>query len=384
MEMYYAIPATGAVCHTLNIRLSVEQLVYIIEHAGDRIVFVDASLAPVLEPVRQRVTCVEHYVIVNQAENDPVDWPDALEYESLLAAESSDYQWLSLDENTAAGLCYTSGTTGHPKGALYSHRSTYLHALYSNQANALAFRERDRVLAIVPQFHVMGWGFPYSCFSAGADIILPGKHMDPASLADLLIDEHITVANGVPTIWTGVYDELKKRDRKPDSIRALIIGGSAMPKPLMEAYERDFGIAAVHAWGMTEMSPLGTLSLLQRRHQDLDRGVQRQVRARQGLPMPGVELRIVDDSGRIVARDDHESGEIQVRGACIIRHYYKREPDPEHFTEDGWFRTGDVATINDEYSIPHNRSHQGPDSQRRRVDIQYRPGNGPEWSSRYP
>jgi fatty-acyl-CoA synthase len=343
LELYYAIPCYGAVCHTLNLRLSPDQLAYIINHAEDKVIFADGSLVPLLEKIVEEIPGVQQYVLFNAPQDIQTRLPNVSFYEDLLAEADDDYEWSITDENTAAGMCYTSGTTGHPKGALYSHRSTYLHALATNQAACLGFTEQDTALLIVPQFHVMAWGFPYSAFFAGANLVMPGPHLQPAALADLLADEKVTVANGVPTIWTGVYQELKVNPRDISSVRALVIGGSALPRGMIEGYERDFGVNALHAWGMTEMSPLGTISRLQSHHLALSQEAQLDIRAKQGYTLATVEMRVVDDTGQEVARDGLAMGEIQVRGPCVIKSYYQAESDS--FTEDGWFRTGDVGMI---------------------------------------
>ncbi len=345
LELYYAVPCSGAVCHTLNIRLSPDQLAYIVNHAEDKVVFIDGSLVPLFEQVAGRLDCVEHYVLFNTGPGIETTLPNVLFYEDLMAGVDEDFEWAVTDENAAAGMCYTSGTTGHPKGALFSHRSTYLHAVYTNQASALGFTERDVVLTIVPQFHVMAWGFPYSCAFAGADIVMPGSHLQPEALAEILSEEKVTVANGVPTIWTGVYHELKANPRDVSGVRALVIGGSALPRGMIEGYENDLGLNALHAWGMTEMSPLGTISSLQKHHLDLPKHEQLDVRAKQGYALGGVEMRIANDEGHELPRDGATVGEVQVRGACVIKRYFKIDPGPEHFTGDGWFRTGDVGTI---------------------------------------
>jgi fatty-acyl-CoA synthase len=346
LELYYAIPCSGAICHTLNIRLSPAQLAYIINHAEDKVIFIDGSLVPLFEQVADQVDCVQQYVVFNADTGIETKLSNVSFYEDLMAVVDDDYEWAVTDENMAAGMCYTSGTTGHPKGALFSHRSTYLHAIYTNQASCLGFSENDVVLPIVPQFHVMAWGFPYSCLLAGTDIIMPGSHLQPSALVELLSEEKVTVSNGVPTIWTGVYHELKANPRDISSIRALVIGGSALPRGMIEAYEQDFGITALHAWGMTEMSPLGTISKLQKHHLELPKHEQLDIRAKQGYALGGVEMRIADEHGQELPRDGATVGEVQVRGACIIKSYYKIDPGPEHFTADGWFRTGDVGTIN--------------------------------------
>ncbi|MCB0079391.1 MAG: AMP-binding protein, partial [Caldilineaceae bacterium] len=258
MELYYGIPGCGAVCHTLNIRLFAEQVAYIIEHAEDRIVFIDASLLKLFEPIAAQVSCVEQYVLYGVDSVPETTLPNVLLYEDLIAEGDDDYQWPVTDERTAMGMCYTSGTTGEPKGALYSHRSMYLHTIGMLQANAAAITSADMILPVVPQFHVMSWGIPFAAALAGAELIMPGPFLQPGPLADMVQDYKVTVVTGVPTIWMGVYQEVQKNPRDLSSIRALIVGGSAMPRSMIEAYEGKLGVNVVHAWGMTEMSPLGT------------------------------------------------------------------------------------------------------------------------------
>ncbi len=346
MEMYYGIPCSGAVCHTLNIRLSPEELAYLIDHAEDQVIFVDGTLLPLMERVAPKVRSVRHYVLFNTPDDIQTKLPGVSFYEDLMADASEDYEWKSIDENMAAGLCYTSGTTGNPKGALYSHRSIFLHTLGVNLSNSLGIRETDVMLPVVPMFHAMAWGLPYGCVMNGADMIMPGPHMQPAALAALISDHRVTIAAGVPTIWGGLYQELKARPRDISSIRALIVGGAAMPRSLIEGFEKDLGVTVLHAWGMTEMSPLGTVSILQSHHTGLSEKEKIDVKSMQGYPVPMVELRIADESGREQSWDGKTMGEIQVRGPWVIRQYYKVENTPDKFTGDGWFRTGDVATIN--------------------------------------
>jgi acyl-CoA synthetase (AMP-forming)/AMP-acid ligase II len=349
MEMYYAIPGAGAVCHTLNIRLSPEELAYLIDHAEDQIIFVDGTLLPLMERVAPNVKAVRHYVVFNiPAENFSTTLPYPLSYESLIAEASEDYEWKSIDENMAAGLCYTSGTTGKPKGALYSHRSIFLHTLGVNLSNSLGIRETDVVLPVVPMFHAMAWGLPYACIMNGADLVLPGPCLQPGSLAELIEKYRVTIAAGVPTIWGGLYQELKTRPRDVSSVRALIVGGAAMPRSLIKAFETEMGVNVLHAWGMTETSPLGTVSLLQSNHASLSDQEKFQVKATQGYPVPLVDLRIVDDSGREQPWDGKTMGEVQVRGPWVIKEYFKTEDCSDKFTADGWFRTGDVATVNED------------------------------------
>ncbi|RME48582.1 MAG: fatty-acid--CoA ligase [Caldilineae bacterium] len=345
VEFYFGIPGAGAVCHTLNIRLFPEQLAYVVNHAEDKVVFIEGSLLPLYERVADQIDCVEHYVLFNAPKDVQTKLPNVLFYEDLMAEASDEFEWRVTDENAAMGLCYTSGTTGNPKGALYSHRSMYLHTLGECQANALAPTEADTVLMVVPQFHAMAWGLPYACAMSGANMLMPGPHLQPAPLAEMIEAEKVTIAAGVPTIWTGLYHELKKNPRDISSIRALVVGGSAMPRALTKAYESELGVNVLHAWGMTEMNPLGTVCKLQSHHLNLSKEEQWDVKAKQGYPVAGVELRIVDEMGNELPWDGKTMGEVQVRGPWIVKGYFKLEPSPEQFTEDGWFRTGDVATM---------------------------------------
>ncbi len=346
MEMYYGIPCSGAVCHTLNIRLAPEELAYLIDHAEDQVIFVDGTLLPLMQKVAPHVKSVRHYVLFHTGKSAASALPNVSFYEDLMNEASEDFEWKSRDENMAAGLCYTSGTTGSPKGALYSHRSMFLHTLGVNLSNSLGMRETDTVLPVVPMFHAMAWGLPYACIMNGADLILPGPHLQPASLAAMLSDYRVTVAAGVPTIWGGLYQELKARPRDVSSIRALIVGGAAMPRSLIEAFEKELGVNVLHAWGMTETSPLGTVSILRNHHSSLSDREKLDIKATQGYAVPMVDLRIVDESGKELLWDGKTMGEVQVRGPWIIRQYYKMENTPDKFTNDGWFRTGDVATVN--------------------------------------
>ena len=345
LEMYFGIPGAGAVCHPLNVRLFPGQLAYIVNHAEDRLVFVDASVLPLYEKVARETSGVEHHILVNAPEDIQTDLPNVRHYEELIDEGDDEFEWRCTDEAMAMGLCYTSGTTGEPKGALYSHRSMFLHTLGENQAMGLGLTETDIVLPVVPQFHAMAWGLPYACPLAGADMVMPGPDLSPAVLAELMETQQVTVAAGVPSIWNGVYQDLKSTPRDISCVRALVVGGSAMPRSLIAAYERDLGVNVLHAWGMTELSPLGSVSKLQRHHLALTEDEQLDVKARQGTPLGGVELRIVDDAGVPLPWDGTTMGELQARGPWVIRSYFKREPTPEHFTEDGWFRTGDVAVM---------------------------------------
>lgn len=263
----------------------------------------------------------------------------------MLSGQSETFEWPALNENDASGMCYTSGTTGMPKGVLYSHQSTYLHTLTILTPNAGNYSTADTILLIVPQFHVMAWGFPYMCLLSGSNMVMPSSNLGPEAVIKILQEEKVTKANGVPTIWMGVYEEMKKNPPKEKLVlEEYLVGGSALPASLIEGFEKDFGIKGVHAWGMTETSPLGTASRLQPRHENLNPDEKTKVRAKQGIEFPGIEMRIIGEDGSVAPRDGKTMGELQVRGAWVIRSYFKTN-NRENFTEDGWFRTGDVSTI---------------------------------------
>ncbi len=346
LELYYGIPAMGGVCHPLNLRLSVDQITFIVNHAEDRVVFVDATLLPLFEKVAHNAKNVEQYVLLNAPRDVKTTLENYIFYEDLIADEKTSFTYPETDENSAMGLCYTSGTTGDPKGALYSHRSTYLHAQAINSPNALCTSSNDTLLLIVPQFHVMAWGAPFSGMLAGANMVLPGPHLNPKALVELLENTGVTIANGVPTIWMGVYDELKNNPRELPAFKKLAVGGAAMPKSLIIAYMKELGIEVLHAWGMTETSPLGTASRLQVHHFNLPVEEQYEIIARQGVEIAGIEIRITQEDGAIAPRDGKTVGEIEVRGNWVIKEYYKIKSD--NFTKDGWFKTGDVGHINEE------------------------------------
>jgi fatty-acyl-CoA synthase len=349
LEMYYAIPGVGAVCHPLNVRLSIDQIVYIIKHAEDKVIFFDATLAPLLEKVAPQVSPDIKYVVVNAPADFKTSIPHVVDYETLIATESETFEWLMVDENDACGLSYTSGTTGDPKGALYSHRSTYLHALTIMSPNAANISSNDRILLVVPQFHVMAWGYPFVCMLAGADMVFPSMHLQPDALIEILQKEKITVANGVPTIWMGVYDAMKKNPPKEKlALREYIVGGSALAPSLTRGFEKDFGLKGTQAWGMTETSPLGTTSRIQKVHENLTYEEQLKIRSKQGYELPGVELRAIEENGTVAPRDGHAIGEFEIRGAWVIASYYNFPDNASRFSKDGWFKTGDVGTI-DEY-----------------------------------
>ena len=350
LELYFGIPGAGAVCHTLNIRLSADHLAYIINHAEDKIIFIDGSLLPLIEPMAGKLTSVRNFVLFNAQPGAGSKLPNVLHYEDLLKDASEDFEWRSTDESMAMGLCYTSGTTGNPKGVLYSHRSMYLHTYGINMSNCFGFVSSDIVLPVVPQFHAQAWGLPYACAMVGAEMVMPSMHLAAAPLAEMIEEMKVTVAAGVPTLWTGLYHELKAKPRNMSKLKTLIVGGSAMPRSLIEAFEKELKINVVHAWGMTEMSPLGTVSRLQDRHIHLSDDEKLDIKAMQGYPVSGVEMRIVDDSGNELTWDGNAVGELQVRGSWVVKRYFKQDPETikDNFTDDGWFRTGDVASISNE------------------------------------
>jgi acyl-CoA synthetase (AMP-forming)/AMP-acid ligase II len=344
LEAYFAIPCIGGVLHTLNIRLFPEQLTYIVNHAEDRIVIVDGTLVPMLSKLAPDFSCVEHYVVVGDADTAPLEGSnaDVLHYDDLLAAESGSFNYPEIDERAAAAMCYTSGTTGNPKGVVYSHRSTFLHSMAALQAGVTGFTDRDRVLPIVPMFHANAWGTPYAAWMAGADLVMPNRFLQPEPLAQLIAQEKPTCAGAVPTIWSELLRYSESNPVDLSSLRRVLCGGSAVPRSLIEQFEQRFGITIVQGWGMTETSPLAAVSWPPK---SAEPGTQEAMdwRAMSGRVIPGVELRIVDDDGTVLPWDGEAVGEVQVRGPWVTGAYYKGA-DPEKF-EDGWLRTGDIASV---------------------------------------
>jgi fatty-acyl-CoA synthase len=345
LEVYLAVPSMGAVLHTLNIRLAPDQVGYIATHAGDHAVIVDSSLIPLFAKVLPHAPSVRH-VIVSGAADDGVlaalAGPDRSvhDYEELLAAASASFDWPDLDERSAAAMCYTSGTTGLPKGVVYSHRSTYLHSIAPCLGNAFAISERDRVLPVVPMFHANAWGLPYAAILAGADLVMPDRFMQPAAIVGLISAERVTLSAGVPTIWAGVLAQVRAAGGDLSSIRALVCGGSALPEAMMHAYEDELGVRMIHAWGMTETSPLGSIA-----HPPT--GVSSEeawdYRASQGRLFFALEGRLAGDGGTVLPSDGKAVGELEVRGPWVTGAYYQ-DPAPEKF-HDSWLRTGDVGTL---------------------------------------
>jgi fatty-acyl-CoA synthase len=338
-EVYLAVPCMGAVLHTLNVRLFAEQLTYIVNHAEDRVIVVDSSLVPVLEELAPTFESVRHYVVVGDGDSGSL--PDALRYEELLADQSGGFEYPELAERQAAGLCYTSGTTGNPKGVLYSHRSKLLHALGQCMADSMGLRAEDRVMPVVPMFHANAWGVPYGSATCGADLIMPGSDLSAEALCKLITEERVTFSAAVPTIW---MDLLRYADEhRPDlsGMRLVISGGSAVPLTLMQELEQRHGLRIMQAWGMTETSPLGSVA---RPPGDAEDDEHWRYRATAGRPSPLVEARIVDDDGAEVAWDGRSTGELQVRGPWVARAYFRDDESEEKF-DAGWLRTGDIAAI---------------------------------------
>ena len=351
-ELYLGVPCMGAVLHTLNLRLPLDQLTFIVNDAADRVIFVDADLMPIVEKVAGQIPSVEYVVVMNgPASPTAENLPKVLDYEELLATGSPDYVWPELDERAPAAMCYTSGTTGNPKGVVYSHRSSLLHALTVTQADTIALSERDVAMPLVPMFHVNAWGLPHAGTLVGCKLVLPGRFMVPDRLAQAMLDEDVTLSAGVPTLWIGLLQVMAKQpDLSFPRLNRVVIGGSACPVSLIQALESK-GIPVLHAWGMTETSPIGTVSRLLAHLESLPEDQRIGYQAKQGRVVPGVELRIVDlASGKEVPADGATFGEIQVRGPWITGSYYhdaNTEMGQDKFM-DGWFRTGDVATMDSE------------------------------------
>ena len=339
LELYMAAPCMGAVLHMLNIRLFEEQLTYIANHAQDKVVFVDDTLVPLLAKVAPSFETVEQYVVVG--DGDASALPNAIRYEDLLAEHAGPYDYPELDERTAAGLCYTSGTTGNPKGVLYSHRSNVLHSLATGLADTTGVTASDRVLPVVPMFHVNAWGLPYACALVGADLVMPGQFLQPEPLANLIKSERVTIAGAVPTVWLDLLSYADEHSPDLSSLETVVCGGSAVPESLMRAFQERHGVRIVQAWGMTETSPLASIAHVPPGAEGEDQWA---YRVRQGRPLPLVDTRLIGDDGEEVAWDGETTGELEVSGPWIAAEYYEDPAGAEKFN-DGWLRTGDIASI---------------------------------------
>jgi 3-(methylthio)propionyl---CoA ligase len=346
-ELYYGIAGMGAVCHTINPRLFPDQIAYIINHAGDRHLFVDPMFLPIVEQLAPQLTTLERVVVLSDAGHMPASGlADVIDYESLIADVPAEFTWPEFDETTACGLCYTSGTTGRPKGALYHHRSTVLHALTLIMPDVMGLSSRDTVLPVVPMFHVNAWGLPYACPLVGARMVMPGPRLDSASLYQQFEREGVTFAAGVPTIWFGLLKHLRETGQRLTSLRRAVIGGAAPPPSMIEAFEGQYGVEVLHGWGMTEMSPVGSVCGLSATMMAWPVQEQRLIKQKQGQAIWGIELKIVDDEGRRLPHDGKSAGVLYVRGPWIASAYFRDEAaSREAFDGEGWFSTGDVATI---------------------------------------
>jgi fatty-acyl-CoA synthase len=346
LALYLAIPGTGRVMHTLNIRYFADQLIYTVEHAEDEVVFVDRSLLPLFGQYLSRLGTVKHVVVMDDgADAELPDDPRIVRYEEAVAmADELDFSDRVTDERQAAAICYTTGTTGNPKGVVYSHRSTWLHSNACTTSNVFGLSDRDRVLPVVPMFHANAWGLPYACLLTGASMVMPGPDLSPKAIVDLLESERVTITAGVPTIWMGMAPLLDGRDLS--ALRMIVCGGSAVPRALSETYREKIGLPIRQAWGMTETSPLGSVCIERGELADAPDEVKAAIRATGGIAPPGIEVRIVDAVTReSLPWDDEASGELEARGPWVAKQYYRTDEPGDQFSPDGWLRTGDVAAI---------------------------------------
>ncbi len=351
LECWYAIGGSGAVCHTLNPRLFADQIDFIVNHAEDRFLFVDISFVPVIAAVIDRLPTLECVVVMTDAEHMPDTSTLTVPvhcYEDLIANRASEFQWPDIDENGASSLCYTSGTTGNPKGVMYSHRSNVIHSLATCGSDLFNLTARDTCLMIVPMFHANSWGLAFSAPMIGSKLVLPGPHMDGASIHSLITEEQCTTSAAVPTVWTGLLDYMDAEGKSIPSLKETVIGGSAVPRSMIEKFDKTYGVDVIHAWGMTEMSPLGTMNRPLAFMSSLTDAERMDIRCKQGRAPYGVELKIVDDDGNRLPHDGDAFGRLLVRGHWVIERYYKQEESA--LDADGWFDTGDVANI-DQYGF---------------------------------
>jgi fatty-acyl-CoA synthase len=345
IEAWYGITGIGAIYHTLNPRLFPDQLVYIANHAEDKALFFDTTFAKLVEQIAPKIPSIRLCVALTDREHLPdIDVPNLVAYEDFIAEARDDFAWKDFDEHTACGLCYTSGTTGNPKGVLYSHRSNVLHALIAGHADAQGVRNIDTILPVVPMFHANAWALAFAAPMAGAKLVMPGPKLDGASIYELLDTEQVTMTAAVPTVWLSLLQDLEKTGHTLPHLKRVLIGGSACPRSIIETFEKKYDVQVTHAWGMTEMSPLGTLGSLKAKLADLPYGQQLDYKCKQGHPPFGVEMKIVDDNNRELPRDGKAFGRLKVRGPSIAKAYFRGEGE-DAFDDEGWFDTGDVATI---------------------------------------
>jgi fatty-acyl-CoA synthase len=348
LESWYGIAGIGAIYHTLNPRLHAEQIAWIAGHAEDSALFFDITFATLVEQIAPRLPTTRLYVALTDRAHLPVaNIPNLIAYEDLIAEADDDFAWKSFDENTACGLCYTSGTTGNPKGVLYSHRSNMIHAMMIGQADVMGLSCRDTVLTIVPMFHANAWALSFAAPMIGAKMVMPGAKLDGNSICELIESEKVTVSAGVPTVWLGMFQHLAETGKKLPPLKRVLIGGAAAPRSMIEKFEKELGIEVAHSWGMTEMSPIGTVGTLKAKFAELPYPRQLDYKSRQGRPPFGVEMKITDDENRELPRDGTSFGRLKVRGPAVAKAYYRAE-GTQSFDSDGWFDTGDVATLDTE------------------------------------
>jgi acyl-CoA synthetase (AMP-forming)/AMP-acid ligase II len=345
VEIYYGVSGMGAICHTINPRLFPEQIVYIVNHAEDKYILVDLTFVPLIEKIIDQIPNVKGFVIMTDEAHMPeTKLPNAICYENLLATADDDYEWPTFDERTASSLCYTSGTTGNPKGVLFSNRSTILHSYAVCTPDGLGLSNLETILPVVPMFHVNAWGIPYAAAMCGAKMVMPGARMDGAALYELMENEQVTLSAGVPTIWMMLLGYMKENNKRFSSMKRTVIGGSAAPRAMIEIFEKQYKVHALHAWGMTEMSPVGTVCNIKKKHQALSLDQKIDLSLKQGRAIYGVDMKIIDGAGNDLPRDGKAFGNLLVRGPWITSGYYKEEGG-KAVDEDDWFDTGDVATI---------------------------------------
>lgn len=345
MELYFGVSGMGAVCHTVNPRLSPEHVIYILNHAEDKYFFFDLPFVPLLEAVEDKLTSVKGFVIMTDKAHMPqTKLKNTMCYEELIGVEDDNYQWPDMDENSASALCYTSGTTGNPKGVLYSHRSTVLHALAALTVDGIGYSNRDTILPVVPMFHVNAWGIPYSSAICGAKMVMPGAMMDGKSIYELMELEKVTLSAGVPTVWMMLLNYVKETGKKFSSMRRTVIGGAAAPRSMIETFRNDYNVDVLHAWGMTETSPLGTVCQLKKKHDGITEEDLVTLSLKQGRAVYGVEMKITGTNGEELPWDGKAFGNLLVRGPWITSGYFKGE-GKKVVDDDGWFDTGDVSTI---------------------------------------
>ena len=345
LEVYFAVSSFGAVLHTINPRLPLDQLRYVVDHAEDVALFFDNTFVRLAQFLAAQPSPLSHYVALTNPVHLPQDTGinGLTDYETLIADQPETFTWPALDENAASSICYTSGTAGFPKGVVYSHRSTVLHSYAACMSDALGICSTDVTLPVVPMFHVNAWGVPYAAAMTGSKLVLPGPCLDPVNLTEMIENEQVTNLLGVPTVWMALLAHARAQGKRFSSVKKVVIGGSACPPSMIQAWETEHGARVLHAWGMTEMSPLGTVNTLLPRHSTLDDTAKLAIKAKQGRPVFGVDLRLVDDDGKVIEHDGKTSGHLQVRGYWVADSYFKREKDETH--QDGWFYTGDIAAV---------------------------------------